>query len=556
MQDLLIPFLRSADEGKASKKTRRGLSNGFSNGSSDGLSNGSSNGLSNGSSTGLSNGSSNGLSNGSSNGLSNGYCNDHSNGASNGFSTHGGDRRTALVEQHNPQKLAQLMNVSLPEVGLAQAGFLKQVEDILQYSVNTWDSGFMSKLYGSTDAPGVAAELILATLNTQVHTYEVSPALTIIEKHTTRALAALFGLTWAHAGGITVQGGSASNATSIVIARNTLYPDTKTQGNAASGRKLLLFTSAHGHYSIEKAALMLGFGSSSVWSVPVDPKTGRMDPSALPPLLSKAKDEGYTPFYLNATAGTTVLGAFDPFPSLAEICKEHNIWLHIDASWGGPVIFSPTHRHKLKGSHLANSIAINPHKMMGVPVTCSFLLGSDIRQFHASNTLPANYLFHSLEPSSDVYDLADLTLQCGRKGDSLKLYLSWTYHGTNGYTEQIDAALDTTAYLANLVSEHPDLLLVSENPPPCCQVCFYYAKGRRLHENREENERVTKQVVRGLVSKGFMIDYAGGDERGSFLRPVVSRGTGRGTVEALVEAVVDLGEKAVMAGKDKLDRRD
>lgn len=506
----MIPLLRSADESKAAKKTRLGLSNGFSTEFSNGF----------------------------------------SNGASNDLPTQGGDRRNALVEQHKPQKLAQLMNVNLPEVGLAQAGFLKQVENILHYSVNTWDSGFMSKLYGSTDASGVAAELILATLNTQVHTYEVSPALTIIEKHTTRALAALFGFTGAHAGGITVQGGSASNATSIVMARNTLYLDTKTQGNAANGLKLLLFTSAHGHYSIEKAALMLGFGTSSVWSVPVDPKTGRMDPSALRPLISKAKDEGFTPFYLNATAGTTVLGAFDPFLSLAEICEEHNIWLHIDASWGGPVIFSPTHRQKLRGSHLANSIAINPHKMMGVPVTCSFLLGPDIRQFHASNTLPANYLFHSLESSSDVYDLADLTLQYGRKGDSLKLYLSWTYHGTDGYTKQIDAALDTSAYLANLVSEHPDLLLVSENPPPCCQVCFYYAKGRRLHEDREENERVTKQVVQGLVHKGFMVDYAGGDERGSFLGPVVSRGTGKTTVEALVEAVVDLGGKAVMARKE------
>ena len=81
-----------------------------------------------------------------------------------------------------------------------------------------------------------------------------------------------------------------------------------------------------------------------------------------------------------------------------------------------------------------------------------------------------------------------------------------------------------SAYLANLVSGHPDLLLVSESPPPCCQVCFYYAKGRRLHENREESERVTKQVVQGLVHKGFMVEYAGGDERGSFLRPLVSRG--------------------------------
>lgn len=433
------------------------------------------------------------------------------------------------------------MHLDLPQTGLAQAGFHKEVEQILQYSVNTWDRGFMSKLYASTDAPGLAAELILATLNTNVHTYEVSPALTIIEKHTTRTLANLFGLKGPHAGGISVQGGSVSNTTSIVIARNTLYPDTKTRGNTANGLKLVLFTSAHGHYSIEKSGQMLGFGSSSVWSVPVDPKTGSMDPSALSSLIIKAKDEGYTPFYLNATAGTTVLGSYDPIESLATICKSHNMWLHIDASWGGPVIFSSTHAHKLSGSHLADSIGINPHKMMGVPVTCSFLLGADMRQFHASNTLPASYLFHSSQPSSDIYDLADLTLQCGRRGDSLKLYLSWIYHGSAGYAQQIDTAFATTAHLASLVSDHADLVLVSENPPPCCQVCFYYARGGTLREEAEENGRITKEVVRGLVPRGFMIDFAGGDERGAFMRVVVSRGTGRGTVEGLVEAVVDLG---------------
>lgn len=457
----------------------------------------------------------------------------------------GGGPRTALVEHHKPQKLAQLMDLSLPETGKAKDGFLKEVEQILQYSVNTWDRGFLSKLYASTDAPGLAAELLTAALNTNAHTYEVSPALTLIEKHTTRALANLFGLSGSHAGGISVQGGSISNTTSIVVARNTLFPDTKEHGNASQNRKLILFTSAHGHYSIEKAAQMLGFGSSSVWSVPVD-SNGSMDPQAFKSQVHKALEEGYTPFYLNATAGTTVLGSYDPFEPLSEICKKHNIWLHIDASWGGPAIFSPTHKTKLKGSHLADSIAINPHKMMGVPLTCSFLLGADMRQFHASNTLPASYLFHadSAPSGGEVYDLADLTLQCGRRGDSLKLYLSWIYHGTEGYAKQIDAAFDTAAYLARLVARHEDLVLVSTDPPPCCQVCFFCARGGEVKGSAEGNGRVTKAVAGGLVPRGFMVDYAGMDERGAFLRVVVSRETGKGTVEGLVEAVGELGGKA------------
>lgn len=466
-----------------------------------------------------------------------------------GLSKSGGGPRTALVEQHKPQKLFQLLDPQIPDAGVGKDGFLQLVEKVLQYSINTWDQGFMHKLYASTDAPGVASELILSVLNTNVHVYDASPALTVIEKATSRALASLFGLTGAHAGGISVQGGSASNTTSIVIARNTLYPETKTQGISSSSRSLILLTSAHGHYSIEKAAQMLGFGSEAVWSVSTD-KSGRMDPSALESLLSKAKHEGKTPFYVNATAGTTVLGSYDPIRAISKICRENKLWLHVDASWGGPAIFSAKlAKEKLDGTHLVDSIAINPHKMLGVPVTCSFLLGADLRQFHAANTLPASYLFHSEDEDgeahsqarqpSEIFDLADLTLQCGRRGDALKLYLSWAYHGTQGYREQIEGAFDTAGYFASLVEEHRDLVLVSENPPPCLQVCFFYGKGGELGP-KEKNTRVTSRVARELVPKGFMVDYASVDDRGSFLRVVVNRETRRGTVEGLIRAVVEI----------------
>jgi glutamate/tyrosine decarboxylase-like PLP-dependent enzyme len=101
----------------------------------------------------------------------------------------------------------------------------------------------------------------------------VSPALTVIEKETTRRLAGLFGFTSEHAGGLTLPGGSASNSTSMIIAKNSLFPDTKTAGNA--GYRFVVFTSVHGHYSVEKAAILLGLGSDAVWNIPVD-KEGKM----------------------------------------------------------------------------------------------------------------------------------------------------------------------------------------------------------------------------------------------------------------------------------------
>lgn len=445
---------------------------------------------------------------------------------------------------------------------------------MLRYSVNTWHQGFMDKLYASTNPPGVAAELVLSALNANVHVYHVSPALTVVEKHTAQRLANLFGLDGPRAGGISVQGGSASNTTSIVIARNNLYPETKHDGNA--GHRFVVFTSSHGHYSIEKAAQMLGLGSKAAWGVPVD-KAGRMIPSELERLVEKAKAEGRTPFYVNATAGTTVMGSFDPFPEIAAVCRKHGLWMHVDGSWGGSFAFSPRQRAKLAGAHLADSIAINPHKMLGAPVTCSFLLAADLRKFHRANTLPAGYLFHNddtaprgcggdadlSDDAPEVWDLADLTLQCGRRADSLKLFLGWTYYGTDGYAEQIDSACDVAAHLATIVSDNPNFILVSSNPPPCLQVCFYYAPGKQMIYPRgcvdDEaqrgtlNSKVTQDAVHAIVDRGFMVDFAppadGEEGSGKFFRVVVNVNTQKETMDALLRAIEEVGPGVVKSLK-------
>ncbi|KAJ5887956.1 Pyridoxal phosphate-dependent transferase major region subdomain 2 [Penicillium taxi] len=490
-----------------------------------------------------------------------------------------GQTASSLVEYRKPEELRDILQLEIPEQGRRQEGLIEVLQSVLKYSVNTWHQGFLDKLYASTNAPGVAAELILATLNTNVHVYQVSPALTVIEKYTGQRLANLFGLNGPRAGGISVQGGSASNTTSIVIARNNLYPSTKVDGNG--GYKFVLFSSAHGHYSVEKAAQMLGFGSSAVWPVPVD-KQGRMIPSELEKLVQKAQSEGHTPFYVNATAGTTVLGSFDPYHEISAICKKYNLWFHVDGSWGGSFVFSRQQKHKLSGAEKADSIAINPHKMLGVPVTCSFLLASDLRKFHRANTLPAGYLFHNEdpEPSSDgvqdpeteadspeVWDLADLTLQCGRRADSLKLFLGWTYYGTEGYENQINSACDTAEYLANLITQSPNFVLISENAPPCLQVCFYYAPGKEMAYKRgvvsnetqraKNNSKVTEQITHAIVSKGFMVDFAppSSDDdatgNGKFFRCVVNVSTSKKTVESLIQAIEEVGPSIIESLKLK-----
>lgn len=381
--------------------------------------------------------------------------------------------------------------------------------------------------------------------------YKVSPALSVIEKHVSKDLANLFSLHGQHAGGMAQSGGSAANMTALVVARNYTFPDTKTSGNMQ--RPLVLFTSAHAHYSLEKAATICGLGSSALWKVGVD-SHGRMIASQLLHDLQKARSMGLVPFFVNATAGTTVLGSFDPLPEIAAICNREKLWLHIDASWGGPVVFSPSLSQRVRGSHLADSITISPHKMLGVPITCSFLLARDLRIFWKSNTLPADYLFHDAKGqasstsdasmyNSEAWDLADLTLQCGRKGDALKFAMAWIFFGSSGYQRRIEHAFCVANNMAARIMEHPDLVLVGEYPPPCLQVCFFYAPGGGLGDKGRNSKR-TRAIADRLLEREFLIDFASSED-GAFLRVVVSLETQPETAECLLRAIEDIGREQV-----------
>ncbi|RSL78540.1 L-aspartate decarboxylase dtxS4 [Fusarium floridanum] len=443
-----------------------------------------------------------------------------------------------LVDFQKPRELVDRIKFSLPNEGQGKGGLLEIIQQVLQNSVNTWDQGFLDKLYASTNAVGVVSDMVLSVLNTNLHVFQVSPALTVIEKITAKTLAHLFGFTGPRAGGISCQGGSASNLTSLVVARNTLFPECRISGNG--DRDFVVFTSAHGHYSVEKSAMICGLGSSSVWPVAVD-EYGCMKPDALREQVLRAKAEGKTPFYVNSTAGTTVMGSYEPFEEISKICKEFGLWMHIDASWGGPAIFSAQQKSKLNGSHLADSLTVNPHKMMNVPVTCSFLLGPDMNIFNKANSTAAGYLFHTSD-SGDIWDLADLTLQCGRRGDSLKLALAWIYYGATGFEKQIDHAFEQAAYLASLIKQSDNFVLVSQDPPPCLQVCFYYAPGGDLSEDKEVNTLRTKTMVEKMILRGYMVDYAPGP-KGSFFRVVVNCQTLKGTVEGLVKGLEEVGRE-------------
>lgn len=404
-----------------------------------------------------------------------------------------------------PHDLLNLFD--LPKEGDGADGLFKQVDLILANSVVTWNAGFMDKLYAGTNPVGVASDLLLSVLNTNSHVFTVSPALTVIERKTAHEYAKLFGFAEPQAGGLTFPGGSYSNSTSLTMARSYLFPDTKLYGNGA--HRFAVFASDHAHYSVEKAAIFCGLGSNTVFKIKTS-GDGRICVRDLEAQISQAEADGYTPLFVNATAGTTVYGSFDDFNAIADIAQKHGAWFHIDGSWGGNIVFSESHRYKLAGCERADSITVNPHKALGVPATCSFLLVPDVRVFLTANSLQAPYLFHNLDPGEN-YDLADGTMGCGRRADAVKLYLGWHWYGARGYGERIDHALRVAAYLAASVKSRPHFVLASEDPVPFLQVCFFYvpSQGGELSLDAAVNTKITRAIVQSLHEAGeFLVDYA------------------------------------------------
>ncbi|KAJ3218314.1 hypothetical protein HDU67_006086 [Dinochytrium kinnereticum] len=386
-----------------------------------------------------------------------------------------------------PSKLRAMFpgKLELPETGLERDAFWETVRVTLRESIRTSSPRFLDKLYAGTDAIGQISELLTAVLNTNVHVYSVSPVFTLMELSIIKRLSSLVG--FIHATGVLQPGGSASNHLAMVTARTILYPEQRKQGAARSGKILTCFTSDHAHYSIEKAAMAMGLGLDGVIKVPVT-MDGRILPTVLASRIMESSGMGDHPFFVNLTAGTTVFSAYDPIFECIKVIREcetvlgHRIWVHVDGSYGGPAVFSETLKDELMGGcEDLDSISISPHKILGVPQQCSVLLVNgnrwDKRTLWKAHGLGSQYLFHNVpkddaalmqqvpacvdnesemvedgeEDGGFLYDIGDATLGCGRRADSLKLFLSWAFHGTQGWRERVERAFYNCQLLADLL---------------------------------------------------------------------------------------------------------
>ena len=428
------------------------------------------------------------------------------------------------VDFLNSESRRKVTDLSLPLEGNGSQSILDDIDSFLRQCVKTNRPEFMNPLWGGLNIAGFAGEVISALTNQSMYTYELSPIATLIEKAIIDRMMEIVG--YGEGFGTLTTGGSNGNMLGMLCARQSSNPLSSLDG--FDGSKYVAFVSAEAHYSTLMSANVIGIGHQNLVKVSCDSR-GRMKPQSLLEEINRVIESNRIPFCIVATSGTTVRGSFDPIRELATIAHDNNIWLHVDAAWGGSCLFSKRHRYLMDGIELADSVCWDAHKMMGLPLICSVFLTKhkSILWSVCAHGDAAHYLFH--EDNKDV-DLGRYSLQCGRRNDSLKLWIAWREIGDAGWARMVEKYCDLSDYLENLVIENEHLSMMSERN--WSNICFRFeADGYDLNElNTEIRNRMMREGIH-LVSRSNI-----GDDiviRAVVANPLIDEGVLRSLVSSV-----------------------
>ncbi|XP_014852842.1 PREDICTED: glutamate decarboxylase 2 [Poecilia mexicana] len=456
------------------------------------------------------------------------------------------DRETKVIDFHYPNELLQLNNWELQDEPATLDDILISCRATLKYAIKTAHPRYFNQLSTGLDMVGLAADWLTSTANTNMFTYEVAPVFVLLEYVTLKKMREIIGWSDGRGDGIFSPGGAISNMYAMLLARFKMFPEVKEKG-MSSVPKLVAFTSEHSHFSIKKGAAALGIGTESVICIKAD-ECGKLIPADLERRILEAKHKGFVPFFVSATAGTTVYGAFDPLIAISDICKKYNVWFHVDGAWGGSLLMSRRHRWKLDGVERANSVTWNPHKMMSVPLQCSALLVREEGLMQSCNQMHACYLFQQDKHYDLSYDTGDKALQCGRHVDIFKLWLMWRAKGTIGFEAQIDKCLELSEYLYNKIKDREGYQMVFDGKPQHTNVCFWYLPpGIRYMEDKEEKKKRLHKVAPVIKARMMeygttMVSYQPQGDKVNFFRMVISNPAATfEDIDFLIEEIERLG---------------
>ncbi|MDX1587562.1 MAG: aspartate aminotransferase family protein [Oleiphilaceae bacterium] len=391
--------------------------------------------------------------------------------------------------------------------------------------------------------PAIAGEVIQASLNTAVETWDQSAGATLVEQTLIDWTSRRLGL-GARADGVFTSGGTQSNLMALLLARDSYserhwHHETRQRGLHPEAHRLRIFCSQVSHFSVQKAAATLGMGYDAVVPVPCDGYF-RMDMAALENALEECRREGGLPLAVVATAGTTDFGSIDPLPAITRLCREQAIWCHVDAAYGCGLMVSPRHQHLLNGIQQADSVSVDYHKAFFQPVSCSACLVRDACHLRHL-TWHAEYLNPLSQSLEGTPNLVDKSMQTTRRFDALKLWLTLRTLGPEGLGEAFDQLLHLArqGYMLLLSDEAIEVI----HQPQLSTLVFRY---RPEGVAEEQLDTLNQQIRKALMRSGEALIAATRVRGRQYLKfTLLNPATRIGDLQAVLRLIRRHGEAAL-----------
>jgi aromatic-L-amino-acid decarboxylase len=399
-----------------------------------------------------------------------------------------------------PGELRATLPVEAPAVGENTAAILADVDRLIMPAMTHWNHPSNFAYFNSSgSAPGILGEMITAAFNVNCMTWQSCPAGTELEQVMLIWLRGALGLP-GHLWGMILDTASTASMHAVVAARESI-PDLNVREEGLAGRagvpRLRLYTSEQAHMSIDRAALTAGIGVRGIRKIPLD-DSYRMRPELLERAISEDRASGWLPFCVVATVGTTSTTAIDPVPEIAQVCRKEGIWLHVDAAHGGIAALDSEMRHILNGCEHADSIVVNPHKWMFVPLDLSAFYTRKPDVLKRAFSLVPEYLKSAHDESVENY--MEYGVPLGRRFRALKLWFVLRSFGLEGLAQRIRNHRRLARMFGSWIDEHSNFELMA--PVPLSTVCF------RAHPAGVDDDaslnRLNENLMRAVNASGRM----------------------------------------------------
>ena len=378
----------------------------------------------------------------------------------------------------SPRLAAQIVRKGAEKPDLAAL-----VRKIQKASLHLSHPRFAAQQVAAPIPAAALVESVVGAMNQSLAVWEMSPIATVIDRDLMSRFKRIFGYPRGAEGSL-VPGGAFANLTALLAARDALEPGASRSGKA----RIALIVGAQAHYSVARAAAILGLGSDAVFRVPLNLEFCT-DVARTHDAFAAARKSGFRKFILIASAGSTPTGSFDDIAALRQIATKYRAWLHVDAAHGAGLAFSHRFRSRLKGLGMADSITFDPHKMMFMPLNASGVLVRDGKRLAKPLQEQAPYLFGSKRRWPDI---GQLTIACSQRFDALKIWIVWRVYGQQVWDALTTQVCDVTRAAFQHCSQSDVLEPMHE--PHSNILCFQLRRRRKSTDSDRQHWAIKEEL--------------------------------------------------------------